>query len=117
MQYVNAFIAGGLICVIGQILLDKTKLTAARILVLFVVAGCILGALGIYERFAEWAGAGAAVPLPGFGYLLWTGVKEQIGSRGVSGILTGGITAAAAGITAAIFFSFLASLLFAPKEK
>ncbi|MCL2851718.1 MAG: stage V sporulation protein AE [Defluviitaleaceae bacterium] len=117
MQYINAFIAGGLICVIGQILLDKTKLTSARILVLFVVVGCVLGALGIYERFAEWAGAGATVPLPGFGYLLWTGVRDQIDQRGISGILTGGITAAAAGISAAIFFSFVASLLFAPKEK
>ena len=117
MQYVNAFIAGGLICVIGQVLIDKTKLTAARILVMFVVAGCVLGAFGVYEPFAEWAGAGATVPLPGFGYLLWTGVKEQINTRGVTGIFTGGLTAAAAGITAAIFFSFIASLLFAPKEK
>ena len=117
MQYVNAFIAGGLICALGQILIDKTKLTSARILVLFVVSGCVLGALGVYEGFAQWAGAGATVPLPGFGYLLWTGVKEQIDQRGVSGILTGGITAAAAGISAAIFFSFVASLLFSPKEK
>ena len=117
MQYVNAFIAGGLICVLGQILLDKTKLSSARILVLFVVAGCVLGALGLYEGFANWAGAGATVPLPGFGYLLWTGVREQVGQRGVSGVLTGGITAAAAGISAAVFFSFMVSLLFAPKEK
>jgi len=117
MQYINAFIAGGLICVVGQILIDKTKLTSARILVLFVVAGCVLGALGVYERFAEWGGAGATVPLPGFGYLLWTGVKEQVSQRGVSGILTGGLTASAAGIAAAIFFSFAASLLFVPKEK
>ena len=117
MQFVNAFIAGGAICVIGQVLIDKTKLTSARILVLFVVLGCVLGALGIYERFAEWAGAGATVPLPGFGYLLWTGVKEHVASRGVSGILTGGLTASAAGITAVMFFSFIASLLFAPKEK
>jgi len=117
MQYLNAFIAGGLICAIGQVLIDKTKLTPARILVIFVVLGCVLGALGIYEPFANWAGAGATVPLPGFGYLLWTGVKEQIGVRGISGILTGGLTAAAAGVSAAIFFSFAASLLFSPKEK
>ncbi|MCL2617517.1 MAG: SpoVA/SpoVAEb family sporulation membrane protein [Defluviitaleaceae bacterium] len=117
MQFVNAFIAGGLICVLGQILLDKTKLAPARILVIFVVAGCVLGALGLYEPFANWAGAGAMVPLPGFGYLLWTGVRDAVANRGVSGILTGGITAAAAGISAAVLFSLMASLLFAPKEK
>jgi len=81
------------------------------------VAGCVLGALGLYEPFANWAGAGAMVPLPGFGYLLWTGVRDAVANRGVSGILTGGITAAAAGISAAVLFSLMASLLFAPKEK
>ena len=117
MQFVSAFIAGGLICVLGQVLIDKTKLSPARILVLFVVAGCVLGALGIYGPFVEWAGAGATVPLPGFGYLLCTGVRDQVASRGLSGILTGGLVASSAGIAAAMFFSLMAAVLFAPKEK
>lgn len=117
MQYINAFVAGGVICAIGQVLIDKTKLTPSRILVLFVVAGCILGALGVYEGFADWGGAGASVPLPGFGYLLWKGVRDEIGRSGALGIITGGLGAAAAGISAAIFFSCIASVLFSPKEK
>ena len=117
MAYINAFIIGGLICVIGQILIDKTKMTAARILVVFVVAGCLLGGLGIYDRLLAFGGAGAAVPLPGFGNLLARGVMQEVDQRGFTGILTGGLKAAAAGITAAILFGFLATLAFNPKEK
>lgn len=117
MDYINAFIVGGIICVIGQILIDKTKLTPARILVLFVVAGCVLGGLGIYERLVEFGGAGATVPLPGFGYLLAKGVKEGVDSAGAAGILSGGMKAAAAGISAAVFFGFLGALAFSPKAK
>ncbi len=117
MEYWNAFWVGGLICVIGQILIDKTKLTSARILVLFVVSGCILGGIGIYEPIKEYAGAGATVPLTGFGYLLSKGVKEEIDAVGALGILTGGLKAAAGGISAAVLFAFFASLLANPKEK
>lgn len=117
MDYVKAFIVGGLICVIGQILIDKTKLTSARILVLFVVMGCILGGLGLYEPIVNFAGAGATVPLPGFGYNLAKGVMKEVDEVGILGVLTGGIKASAAGITAAIVFAFLASLIFNPKEK
>ena len=117
MEYWNAFWVGGLICVIGQILIDKTKLTSARILVLFVVSGCILGGIGIYEPIKEYAGAGATVPLTGFGYLLSKGVKEEIDAVGALGILTGGLKAAAGGISAAVLFAFFASLLVNPKEK
>ena len=117
MEYWNTFWVGGLICVIGQILIDKTKLTSARILVLFVVSGCILGGIGIYEPIKEYAGAGATVPLTGFGYLLSKGVKEEIDAVGALGILTGGLKAAAGGISAAVLFAFFASLLANPKEK
>ena len=117
MDYVNAFVVGGIICLIGQILIDKTKLTPARILVSFVVIGCVLGGLGIYEKIVEFGGAGATVPLPGFGYLLAKGVKEGIDSDGMIAILSGGLKAAAAGISAAIFFGFLSALAFSPKAK
>lgn len=117
MDYLKAFIVGGIICVIGQILIDKTKLTSARILVLFVVLGCFLGGLGLYEPLVDFAGAGATVPLPGFGYALSKGVMEEIDNVGILGILTGGLKSAAAGISAAIVFAFLASLVFNPKEK
>ena len=117
MDYVNAFVVGGIICVIGQILIDKTKLTPARILVLFVVTGCVLGGLGIYDRIVEFGGAGATVPLPGFGYLLAKGVMEGIDSDGISAILSGGLKAASAGISAAIFFGFISALAFSPKAK
>ncbi|MDR1688996.1 MAG: stage V sporulation protein AE [Clostridiales bacterium] len=117
LEYLKVFVVGGLICVIGQILLDKTKLTSARILVLFVVAGCFLGAIGIYEKLADFAGAGATVPLPGFGYNLYKGVCAEIDQNGFLGVFTGGIKAAAAGVAAAIIFGFLASLLFNAKEK
>ena len=117
MDYINAFILGGLICVIAQILIDKTKLSPARILVLFVVVGCILGGLGIYERMVDFGGAGATVPLPGFGYALAKGVMREIDEVGFLGIFTGGLKGTAGGIAAAIVFSFLAALAFNPKEK
>jgi stage V sporulation protein AE len=117
MEYARAFIVGGIICVIGQILIDKTKLTSARILVFFVVAGCLLSALGIYGPVAEYAGAGATVPLPGFGHTLAEGVKKEVDEIGFMGIFTGGLKATAGGIAAATVFSFLASLVFEPKER
>lgn len=117
MDYIKAFIVGGFICIIGQVLIDKTKLTPARILVLFVVAGCLLGGLGIYDKIADFGGAGATVPLPGFGYKMAKGVMSEVDSKGIVGIFTGGLTAATAGVSAAILFSFLAALAFDPKEK
>ena len=102
---------------IGQILIDKTKLTSARILVLFVVLGVILGGLGLYPRLVEFAGAGASVPLPGFGNLLAKGVKEEIDKAGAIGIITGGLKASSAGIMAAVALSFVAALIFEPKGK
>lgn len=117
MEYGKAFVCGGLLCVIGQILIDKTKLTPARILVAYVVSGVILGGIGVYQYLVDWAGAGATVPLTGFGYLLAKGVKKTVAEQGLLGALTGGITAAAAGITAAILFGVLVALLFKPKPK
>ena len=117
MDYLNAFLCGGLLCLIGQILIDKTKLTPARILVLYVVTGVALGGLGLYSYIEEWGGAGASVPLTGFGYALSRGVSEAIERDGFIGVFTGGITATAAGIAAAVFFGFLISLLFKPKPK
>ena len=117
MEYLNAFWVGGLICVIGQLLIDKTKRTPARILTGFVVAGVILGALGIYKPLAEFAGAGASVPISGFGYLMSEGVRQEIDSQGAMGILTGGISSAAAGIAAAIFFGLIAGICVKSKDK
>ena len=117
MQCINAFWVGGLICLIGQVLIDKTKLTPARILVSYVVAGVILTAIGVYEPIVKYAGAGATVPLTGFGYTLATGVKKAVAEQGLAGALTGGITATAAGITAAIVFGWLVSLLAQSKMK
>lgn len=117
MEYGKAFVCGGLLCVIGQILIDKTKLTPARILVAYVVSGVILGGIGVYQYLVDWAGAGATVPLTGFGYLLAKGVKKAVAEQGLLGALTGGITAAAAGITAAILFGVLVAFLFKPKPK
>lgn len=117
MIFLKAFMVGGIICTIGQILIDKTQLTSARILVLFVVVGVILGSIGLYPLLVEFAGAGAAVPLPGFGNLLAKGVMQEIDSQGAIGILTGGLKIAAAGIMAAVSFSFIAGLVFEPKEK
>ena len=117
MEYLKAFLVGGIFCLIGQVLIDKTKLTPARILVSYVVIGVILGGLGIYESLKEFAGAGATVPLTGFGYNLAKGVKEAVDSDGFLGIFTGGLKASAGGITAAIGAGLLASLLFKPKDK
>ena len=117
MIYLKAFVVGGLICVVGQILIDRTKLTPARILVLFVVAGVVLSALGLYPKLVEFAGAGATVPLTGFGHLLYQGVKRAVQEMGVMGAFTGGLTASAAGITAAVFFGALAATVAKPKPK
>ena len=117
MEYLKAFIIGGLLCMIGQILIDKTKLTPARILVSYVVAGVALGAIGIYKSIVDFAGAGATVPLTGFGYLLAKGVKEAVVQNGFIGILTGGLKATAGGITAAITAGLLMSFVFKTKDK
>ena len=108
---------GGLLCVIGQILIDKTKLTPARILTCYVVAGVFLGAIGVYQYLADFAGAGACVPLTGFGFTIAKGVKEAVAQEGLLGALTGGLKASAGGITAAVVFGLLSALLFSPKDK
>ena len=117
MLLLRCFIVGGLICVIGQILIDKTKLTPARILVIFVTTGAILGGLGIYKYLVDFAGAGATVPLTGFGYNLAKGAIEGVQESGLLGAFTGGVKAAAGGISAAVFFGYLASLISKPKMK
>ncbi len=117
MQLLRCFVVGGLICVVGQILIDKTKLTPARILVIFVTAGAILGGLGIYQYLVDFAGAGATVPLTGFGYNLAKGAIEAVKESGLVGAFTGGIKAAAGGIAAAVFFGYIASLIAKPKMK
>lgn len=111
MEYVKAFLVGGLICAAVQILMDKTKLLPGRIMVLLVVSGTVLGWAGVYEPFIEWAGAGASVPLLGFGNTLWKGVKEGIGEDGLLGLFKGGLTASAAGISGALIFGYLCSLV------
>ena len=117
MQFVNAFLVGGALCLIGQILIDKTSLTPARILTGYVVAGVILSALGVYGVIADFGGAGASIPLSGFGHLMAGGVRDAVDRDGAIGILTGALTSAAAGISAAIIFSLTAGLLSKPKEK
>ena len=117
MDYINAFWVGGLICAVGQLLIDYTALTPARILVSFVVLGVVLGGLGIYQPLLDFAGAGASVPLTGFGALLAKGVREAIADQGAIGILTGGLTAAAGGITTAIVAALLTALLFRSRDK
>ena len=117
MQYLNAFLCGGVLCAVGQVLLDRTKLPPARILVCYVTAGVLLGGLGLYAPLVEWAGAGATVPLTGFGFTLAKGVQKAVSQHGLLGALTGGISATAGGITAAIFFGFLVALLFRAKPK
>lgn len=117
MEYIKVFLVGGAICGLVQILMDKTKLMPGRIMVLLVVSGTILGWLGIYEPFAEWAGAGATVPLLGFGNTLWKGVSKAIGEDGALGIFKGGFTAGSAGIAGALIFGYIASLIFKPKTK
>ena len=116
-EYGKAFVVGGLICLVGQILIDKTKLTPARILVLFVTLGVVLTAVGLYGPLVDFAGAGATVPLTGFGYTMAKGVVKAIEEQGILGILTGGVTAAAAGIAAAVFFGYLAALISKPSDK
>ena len=117
MDYIKAFLVGGIICVIGQVLIDKTKLTSARILVLFVVLGCILGGIGIYPKIVDFAGAGATIPLLGFGNNLAKGVINEVNNVGFIGIFSGGIKSAATGVTAPIAFAFIMALIFNPKEK
>lgn len=115
MDYLKAFLVGGAICMLGQILIDKTRLTPARILVCYVVLGVILGGAGVYDKLVDFAGAGATVPLTGFGNTLAKGVREAVKEQGILGALTGGLKASAAGIAAAVFFGFLAALLCNPK--
>ena len=117
MDYLKAFLVGGAFCAIGQILIDKTKLTPARILVSYVVIGVILSAIGVYEPLVEFAGAGASVPLTGFGHVLAKGVKEAVQQDGFLGIFTGGLKACAGGIAIAIFAGLITSFIFKPKDK
>ena len=117
MDYIKAFLIGGMICALAQVLLDRTRLMPGRVMVLLVVSGCILGFAGVYEPFARWAGAGASVPLLGFGNTLWKGVKEGIEKEGLLGIFNGGLTASSAGICGALVFGYLSSLVFQPKLK
>lgn len=117
LDYLKAFAVGGVLCAIGQLLIDETKLTPARILTAYVVVGVILGAVGLYQPLADWAGAGATVPLTGFGNTLARGVKKAVEADGLLGVFTGGFTASAAGICAAVFFGIVIALIFKPKEK
>ena len=117
MDYLNAFLCGGILCAIGQILIDKTQLTPARILTGYVVAGVLLSALGLYEPIVNWGGAGATVPLTGFGHALAKGVKKAIAKDGWPGVFTGGLTATAGGIAAAVVFGVVMAVLFKPGEK
>lgn len=117
MEYFNAFLLGGILCVIGQVLLDRTSLTPARILVFYVVAGVILSGLGLYQPLVDWAGAGATVPLTGFGHTLAQGVRKAVEEEGWLGVLTGGLTATAGGIALAITLGLVASFLFRPQPK
>lgn len=117
MEYIKAFLVGGALCAVGQVLIDYTRLTPARILVGYVVTGVILGGLGIYQPFVEWAGAGASVPLLGFGSTIAKGTREAIAEKGFLGIFSGGLSAAATGVGAALFFSLLAGLIFKPHDK
>ena len=117
MDYIKAFVVGGILCVIAQVLIDKCKLTPARILVIYVVAGTTLTVLGVYEPLVEFAGCGATIPLTGFGYTLAKGAREGIAQDGIGGILSGGVTGAAGGITAAVVAGLLMALIFKPKAK
>ena len=116
-DYVRAFIVGGILCVIAQVLIDKTSLTPARILVLYVVSGVVMGAVGIYEPIAEFAGRGATVPLTGFGYLIYSGVRDAVDAKGALGIFTGALSAASGGISASVIFALLCSFVFKSKPK
>ena len=116
-DFLKTFFVGGLLCALGQILIDRTSLTPARILTSYVLAGVLLGAVGVYEPFANWAGAGASIPLTGFGNALARGVREAVAEKGLLGAFTGPLTAASAGIGAAVFFGWLVAIVFKPKEK
>ena len=117
MDYIKAFIIGGGICVIGQLLMDHTKMLPGRVMVLFVVAGVLLGAIGIYEPFAKWGGSGATVPLCGFGYRLWDGVKTAVAQKGFLGLFTGGFKSSAVGISGALLFGYTLAIVSNPKMK
>ena len=117
MQYLQAFLCGGVLCAIGQLLIDKTQLTPARILTGYVVAGVLLQAVGVYQYVVDWGGAGATVPLTGFGYCLAKGVAKAVAEKGILGAFTGGLTAAAGGVAAAVFFGVLMAIFFKPKDK
>ena len=117
LMYIKAFLIGGLLCLVGQVLIDYTKLTPARILTMYVVAGVVLSALGLYQPLADWAGAGASVPLTGFGHALARGVRQAVAEKGLLGVFTGGFTAAAAGLCAAVFFGLIVALVFKPRDK
>ena len=117
LMYIKTFLIGGLLCLVGQVLIDYTKLTPARILTIYVVAGVALSALGLYQSLADWAGAGATVPLTGFGHALAKGVRQAVAEKGLLGVFTGGFSAAAAGLCAAVFFGLIVSLVFKPKDK
>ena len=117
LMYCKAFLVGGLLCLMGQVLIDYTKLTPGRILTIYVVAGVALSALGLYQPLADWAGAGATVPLTGFGHTLAKGIRQAVAEKGLLGVFTGGFTAAAAGLCAAVFFGLIVALVFKPRDK
>ena len=117
LMYIKVFLVGGLLCLVGQVLIDYTKLTPARILTIYVVAGVALSAIGLYQPLVDWAGAGASVPLTGFGHALAKGIRQAVAEKGLLGVFTGGFTAAAAGLCAAVFFGLLVALVFKPKDK
>ena len=117
MQYLQAFLCGGVLCAIGQLLIDKTQLTPARILTGYVVAGVLLQAVGVYQYMVDWGGAGATVPLTGFGYCLAKGVAKAVAEKGILGAFTGGLTATAGGVAAAVFFGVLMAIIFKPMDK
>ena len=117
LMYIKVFLMGGLLCLVGQVLIDYTKLTPARILTIYVVAGVALSAIGLYQPLVDWAGAGATVPLTGFGHTLAKGIRQAVAEKGLLGVFTGGFSAAAAGLCAAVFFGLIVSLVFKPKDK
>lgn len=117
LMYIKVFLVGGLLCLVGQVLIDYTKLTPARILTIYVVAGVALSAIGLYQPLVDWAGAGASVPLTGFGHTLAKGIRQAVAEKGLLGVFTGGFSAAAAGLCAAVFFGLIVALVFKPKDK
>lgn len=117
LMYIKVFLVGGLLCLVGQVLIDYTKLTPARILTIYVVAGVALSAIGLYQPLVDWAGAGASVPLTGFGHTLAKGIRQAVAEKGLLGVFSGGFSAAAAGLCAAVFFGLIVALVFKPKDK